>query len=174
MGIESLTDRQVSLMISRYEERDLTEGGRYSLAELKLEQLRRVHSPLPHVEVARKIVELAEQSEDGLITYRDIWEAFRPGEPWRWPVSNNSVNPSLARVVEYCIRNQLPIPTVLVVQEGKRKLSPEAVQNIYGEARALGVDVGLDAEVFVDRERERARQVVSASLPDDAVNSAAA
>ena len=174
MGIESLTDRQVSLMISRYEERELIEGGRYSLAELKMEQLRRVQSPLPYVEVARTIVELATKSDDGLITYRDIWDAFRPGEPWRWPVSNNTVNPSLQRVVEYCVRNSLPILTVLVVQEGKRKLSPEAVQNIFNEARALGVDVGHDAVAFIDRERGRARNVVAANLPDDGINSAAA
>lgn len=167
MDIQTLTDRQIADIIRRYREKGLTEGGPWSLAQLLMEQRRRIKSDLPTVEVAKKIIEFASASVDGLTTYKDIWTAFRPGEDWIGNKSQQVVANALARVVEYCVRNGLPILTVLVVQSGNRKLDPKAVANIYNEARELGVSTGSDISAFIENQREEARKVLAAQLPDD-------
>jgi hypothetical protein len=162
-----LSDRQIADVVRRYREKGLTEGGPWSLAELLMEQRRRIRSELPTVGVARKIVELSSKSPDGLTTYKDIWSAFRPGEAWIGNKSQQTVASALARVVAYCVRNGLPILTVLVVQSASRRLSPEAVANIYNEARELGVPAGLDAGAFIEDQRARAREIAAIQLVDD-------
>jgi len=165
--VELLSDRQVADIVRRYRERGLTEGGPWSLAELLMEQRRRIPTVLPTIDVARKIVEQSSKSVDGLTTYKDIWCAFRPGENWIGNKSQQIVANALARVVAYCVANGLPILTVLVVQSGNRRLSPEAVANIYNEARELGVATGPDAAAFIEDQRAGARQIIAAQLPDD-------
>ncbi|WP_300974480.1 hypothetical protein [Sphingomonas sp. LHG3406-1] len=167
MPIESLKDSQISHVIRRYRERGLSEGGTFTLAELLMEQRRRLKSDLPTVGLAAKIVELARSSNDGLVTYKELWEAFRPGEQWVGNKSQQIMGNALARVVEYCVRHNLPVLTVLVVQSGSRKLDPKAVANIYNDARELGVDTGPDMEAFIARERVRAREVSSEKLPSE-------
>lgn len=168
MTIEDLNPDQIASIIRRYRERGLTEGGNWSLADLLMEQRRRIKSDLPPVEVARKIIEQASASTDGLTTYKDIWSAFRPGEDWIGNKSQQIVANGLARVVEYCVRNGLPILTVLVVQSGGRKLDPKAIANIYNDARELGLPVTGDMQAFIDDQREKARAVVASQLPDEA------
>jgi hypothetical protein len=167
VDVQSLTDRQIADVIRRYREKGLTEGGPWSLAELLMEQRRRIKSDLPTVAVAKKIIELASASADGLTTYKEIWTAFRPGEDWVGNKSQQIVANALARVVEYCVRTGLPILTVLVVQSAGRRLDPKAVANIYNEARELGVTTGADIPSFIENEREQARRVVAAQVPDD-------
>ena len=69
MPISDLTDDQLDNMESNYRGAKKIEGGIYSLSEILLEKLRRKPSPFGVVEVARKIVELASISKDGLVTY---------------------------------------------------------------------------------------------------------
>lgn len=167
MEIGSWNDKQIASVIERYRKRGLTEGGPFSLSELLMEQRRRIKTEIPTVALVRKIVELARGSADGLVTYKELWTAFRPDEEWVGNKSQQIMGNALARVVEYCVRHQLPVLTVLVVKTGSRKLDPKAVSNICNDARDLGVTVGPDEGRFIDEQQEAARAVVLAQLPDD-------
>jgi hypothetical protein len=167
MGVESLNDRGLNAMIANYEKLGVSEGGKYSLAECLLERMRRRESPIPHVELARRIVDRARQSADGRVTYLELWNDFRPQQEWKGNASLRELGQSLSRVIEYCVRNRLPLITVLVVQTGSRRLAPSAVQNIYDDARKLGVDVGHDAAAFVELETTRSLELLADDLPID-------
>ena len=119
-------------------------------------------------EVAAKIIELAATSKDGLVTYGELWKAFSPNSPWEGHKNLRIVANSLYRVIYYCVTNQLPIITVLVVRANNRRLSDEAIANIYAECKELGVDVGLDPKAFVDNQIKLSRAVVIEGLPKEA------
>ena len=72
-------------------------------------------------------------------------------------------------MIYYCVTNRLPIITVLVVRANNRKLSDEAIANIYAECKELSVDVGLDPKVFVDNQVKLSRSVVVEGRPNDAL-----
>lgn len=167
MAVTDLTNPQLAAFIANYRKAGMTTGGKYTLAELLLEERRRSPSAFTPVEVARRIMAGAKASDDGRVTYLEIWQAFRPGEEWKGNASVKIVGGSLGRVVEYCIRNGLPIFSVLVVPTGTRKLTDQAIQNIYNECRELGVDTGIDAEAFIRREEARALAFVAQDLPRD-------
>jgi hypothetical protein len=165
MPISDLTDQQLDNLESNYRTAKKTDGGIYSLAEVLLEKKRRRPTPFRVREVAVKIIELARGSKDGLVTYGEIWNTFSPNTPWQGHKNLRIVADSLARVIEYCVTNKLPILTVLVVQTGNRKLSAQAIKNIYQECKELGVDVGLDPKEFVDSQIRLSREVVIDQLP---------
>ena len=158
MAIEQLSDEQLDAFESNYRKAKKTEGGKYSLSEILLEKLRRKPAVFGTREVAAKIIELAQQSADGLCTYGQIWSEFGPSTPWEGHKTLAVVAPSLGRVVHYCVTNNLPILTTLVVQTGTRRLSHEVMQNIYNDCRELGVSVGPDPEAFVRTQAELARR----------------
>src|ERR1700675_1560273 len=123
MSIESLTDDQLENFAANYRRNKRTQGGKYSLSEILLEQRRRSPSPFGTREVAAKILELARQSNDGFLTYGELWRSFRPDSPWSGHGTQQIVAQSLFRVIGYCVRHQLPIITVLVVRGTSRRLS---------------------------------------------------
>lgn len=165
MGIEQLSDEQLDAFESNYRKAKKTNGGKYSLSEILLEKLRRKPAVFGTREVAAKIIELALQSKDGLCTYGQIWSEFRPNTLWEGHKTLAVVAASLGRVVHYCVTNNLPILTTLVVQTGSRRLSHEAIQNIYNECRELGISVGTDPEAFVQTQAELARRLALHDLP---------
>jgi hypothetical protein len=166
MSISELTDRQLDNLEANYRRAHKAEGGKYTLSEVLLEKKRRKPSVFGVHELAAKIIELAALSEDGLVTYSDLWNAFR-SDPWIGHKSLKIMANSLERVIYYCVTNGLPILTVLVVQKQNRTLSIEAINNIYEACRELGVDVGFDAKKFVDEQRGLSRAVVLERLPED-------
>ena len=99
MGIEQLTDDQLDSFESNYRKANKTDGGKFSLSELLLEKLRRKPATFGTRQVATKIVELAQNSEDGLCTYGQIWSEFRPNTPWEGHKTLAVVAASLGRVV---------------------------------------------------------------------------
>lgn len=159
--ISELSNEQLANFQRNYDAQGVQTGGLYSLAEIKLELLRRSPSNLDPRKVASRIIELARDSDDGLVTYGELWQDFHPGEVWRGNADQQVIGNALARVVAYCIDRGLPIVTVLVVQKSGRKLSDQAIDNIFNEARDLGVETGPSARKFVDRERERALKLTS-------------
>lgn len=165
MGIEKLTDRQIASIIERYRKLEKAEGGPYSLVQLITEQRSRIRSPFPVVEVARTILEMSRKSRDGLVTYKQIWSRFRPSEEWKGHASQRPVRDSLYRVIDFCAVHELPIITVLVVRTATRKLSDDAIHNIFNECRELGLNVGNDPCEFVRRETERSLQMGIEELP---------
>ena len=157
MQLSELSDKQIHTFIKNYEDNGQDKGGIFSLAELKVEILRRTKSPFPAVEVARTIVSLSQRSTDGLVSYKQVWERFRPNAVWVGNAPRTEMAKALGSVIAYCIDKNLPILTTLVVQAGKRMHSEKAILNIYNEARSFGVDVGLDANAFVKGEQEKPR-----------------
>lgn len=157
MELGDLTDQQINTFIANYEKSGKVEGGNFTLSELRLEKQRRIVSPFPPVEIAKAILEMAKTSKDGLVTYKEVWQKFRPNAVWTGNAPRVEMAKALGRVIAYCIDNRLPILTTLVVQGNSRKHSPEAVQNICNEARSYGMDVGVDPLAFVKNEQDRSR-----------------
>ena len=151
--IKDLDVKELVNIVSNYAKAGRETGGPYTLAEVKLEQLKRLSSPYDTIAVAKKIVEQAKQSEDGLTTYGDLWKAFNPGKEWRGNADQQIMAKTLGRVIAYCVGHGLPVLTTLVVQKGGRKLSDKAVIHIFNEAKALGVNTGLDAKAFVEAQK---------------------
>src|ERR1700687_4789613 len=167
MSIDDLTNDQLKTLAENYRRKNRTEGGKYSRKEVLLEQRRRSPSPFGTREVAAKIVELARESNDGFLTYGELWRSFRPDLPWSGHGTQQIVAQSLFRVIGYCVRHQLPIITVLVVRGTSRRLSAEAIQNIYNECKELGVETGPHPEAFVNDQIKKAKALALYDLPDE-------
>lgn len=155
--LSDLSDPQLNTFIKNYEKSRKIDGGVFSLADLKLEKLRRTKSPFLPSETSEAILNLAKNSPDGLVSYKQIWEVFRPGKVWTGNAPRAEMAKALASVIAYCVDNRLPILTTLVVRADSRGQSEEAIQNIYNEAKALGVDVGLIPHAFVIEQQDAAR-----------------
>ncbi|WP_447765298.1 hypothetical protein [Sphingopyxis panaciterrae] len=165
MALEDLTAQQINSFIANYENSGKIEGGKFSLSELRLEKQRRIISPFPPAETAKAIVEMAQTSKDGLVTYKDVWQRFRPNAVWTGNAPRAEMAKALGRVIAYCIDNELPILTALVVKGSTRSHSPEAIQNICNEVRSYGIDVGTEPREFVKGEQDRSRTLVAEALP---------
>ena len=138
----------------------------YTLPDLLAEQHRRGKvGVFPTVETAQKIVQLVSSSDTGVITYLDVWNAFRPGEPWEAHKSRQEVTNALDRVGFYCIRHGLPLLVTLVVNNGQGKLTDDAKENIFNAAKERGVGVGEDRDAFIDDQQQRARALTLEALP---------
>ena len=159
MQICELSDRQIGSFIENYRARDAEVGGKFPLSELLLEQKRRIVSPFPPEETARTIVRLAHHSADGLVSYKEVWEVFRPGKVWTGNAPRSEMAKALGRVIAFCIDGGLPIISTLVVRSGSRDHSDEAITNIYNEAKSLGSTVGPDPKAFVLDQQSKARQL---------------
>jgi hypothetical protein len=167
MPIENLTDDDLENFVANYRHKERTEGGLYSLAELSIEQCRRSPCPFGTREVAAKILELSRQSDDGVLTYGELWKSFRPDSPWVGYSTQQIVGQSLRRVVGYCVQHKLPIITVLVVNGTNRMLTEEAKDNIYNECKELGVETGPHRDVFVEDQIGKAKALALHDPPDE-------
>ncbi len=165
MTVQKLSDKQLGSMISNYRARGVSEGGRWSLSELLLEERRRKPTAFPPRDVASTIIRLSQESPDGLVSYHDIWRAFLPEREWKGNAPRKILADALYRVIGYCVEHRLPILTVLVVRKSERRLSPEAVEHIYNESREMGVDVGPSPVAFVESERAKALRLRIDQMP---------
>jgi hypothetical protein len=163
--IRSWTDKQLANLENNYLKKQAETGGPFSLAEVRLEILRRLPSPMDKVEVARKIVELAKATEDHLTTYGELWSSLNPDQDWKGNATQQIVANSLGQVIAYCVDNDMPILTTLVVRASNRQLSDEAVGHIYNESRSLGVQTGPDPKAFVANQRDLA--IAWTEFPDE-------
>lgn len=159
MGIGGLSDPEIVTNIRNYRKAGKEVGGKYSLAELLLEQRRRIPSPFPPCDVAKAIVELASQSPDGLVTYKELWHCFEPELSWQGHASQGKLGKALGRVIALCVDEGWPILTTLVVRTDNRKHSAKAIENIYDEAKALNLEVGLVPMKFVADQQSKSRNV---------------
>lgn len=153
MELSDLNERQLDSFIDNYRTQGKVTGGKFSLSELQLERQRRIKSPFPPADVAKTIVTLAKKSADGLVTYKEIWQVYRPDAVWVGNAPRSEMAKALGSVIAYCIDNSLPILTTLVVRGDSRSHSDEAKINIWNEAQSLGVDVGLDPAAFVQQQQ---------------------
>jgi hypothetical protein len=166
--VSDLSDNELEIMEANYRRAGRTEGGKFSLREVLLERKRRKPSAFDTREVAARIVELAGCSADGFVTYGEIWKSFRPESQWEGHKNLRIMADTLGRVIYYCVKHQLPILTVLVVRGSNRKLSDQAIENIYNECRELGINVGFDPRAFVQSQIEQSRTILAAQIPADA------
>jgi len=164
-SIEELSEVELSRFIRNYQASDKSEGGIFQLSELLVERLRRTPTIKSPRDVFKFVVEAASAATDGQTTYQEVWGFLQPGEPWKGNHSIKVVGGTLGAVIAYCVQNELPIVSTLVVQSGNRKLSDRAVQNIYNDCKLYGVNVGPIAEKFVARETQRARELNLRDLP---------
>lgn len=169
MSIQLLSDKQLDNLEANYIRMGVKIGGRYTLAEVRLEKLRRLPSPLDTVAVAQRIVELARASTDGLTTYGELWASFNPDKGWMGNATQQTVANALGRVVAYCISTGMPIVTTLVVRSGSRKLSEDAIMNIFNEAKELGLNTGADPQQFVQRQRAAAMALITFPAEPDSI-----
>lgn len=165
MIIQDLTDKQLETIKAHYRKAKKTEGGKYTLAEVLKEKLRRSGSVFSGKVVAAKILTQAQSSQDGLTTYGDLWDELYPDSKFSGHTSIKKIGRDLGAAVHYCIDHGLPIVTVLVVQKGNRKLSDEAVSNIFNDCRELGVNTGLVALDFIAQQKAKSLALHVSSLP---------
>jgi len=102
MGIQDKTDEQLKNLVNNYKRLEKTEGGIYSLAEVHLEIQRRLGKAYNGRDAALKIVDLARQSDDGLVTFLDLWKSFYPEQEWVGHKSVREVMAILGAAAYYC------------------------------------------------------------------------
>ncbi len=149
-------------LAERYKKQGKIEGGPYSLREVMIEVAQRESVPeFPPRKLFEFIVKTAKASPDGLVTYKDCWEAFRPGEEWVGHKSLQPVSKALGSVIGMCAEKGLPVITSVVVRSDSRTLSPEAELGIFSTARQFGFDVGAHSpHSFCEDQRRRVRELV--------------
>lgn len=154
--IQGIETKDLEDLARRYEERKLTEGGIFSLREVKIELARRLaQHTIPTRALFDFIVCGVAASPDHRLTYLEVWENFHPGQEWKGNHSIKIVGKALGAVIGYCHESHLPIVTVCVVQKGSGSLSEQAEENIFNEARAFGVNVGSHSpRSFCEAQRE--------------------
>lgn len=166
MKLDEFTEKEIENFIANYVKQGKEAGGKFTLAELRLEKQHRIKSPFPPAEVAKAIVRLAKESSDGLVSYKQVWEVFRPESKWIGNAPRTETGKALGAVIAYCADHGLPLLSTLVVQAGKRSHSDDAIANIHNEARKLGLNTGADAKAFVFRQQEEALELLENELPD--------
>ena len=164
MGIRDLSDKELENFLGNYRRAGEMEGGKYTLLELQKEQARR-NSVFSGKDVATRILTLAQPSDDCLTTYLDLWNGLYPDRDWIGNDSQRRIMADLDPAIIYCIEHELPIVTVLVVPRATRRLTENAIKNIYNRCRELGVQTGPIATEFVDRQRVAACNLDISRLP---------
>ena len=162
MGIQNLSDKELVSFMQNYRNAGKTAGGKYSLAELRIEELRRVGKNYSGEDVVKKILELSKISKDGLVTYKQIWSSFHPDREWTGNSTQNEVANILFSAIYYCAslkEKNFPIVTSLVVRQTSRKADKAAKQNIFDTARNCGIDTGHNVEAFYDAQMAASRQL---------------
>jgi len=158
--ISLLTDDQLNNLENNYRRKNKTVGGKWTLQQAFDEKQLRLADENDPESLLRVIVANSRRSSDIRTTYADVYRAIRPNKKWTGNSSQRIVNRALHNVIKYCVANNLPIATSLVVQTATRQLTQDAIENIYNTARSLDCDVGLNAYNFVARQIALSRQLV--------------
>nr|WP_086494319.1 hypothetical protein [Novosphingobium panipatense] len=146
--IDDLTEQEIKRMIANYDERGLTEGGKWPRAELVLAQQRKKVASYPLLELARKILLMAKASDDGRVSYGDLWLEFNDGpipagQYWVRPMLN-----SLEVLGVWCFDRQLPLINILVVNGGTREVVETTLQSMWDAAKLRGFPIPADLKEF--------------------------
>ena len=126
MGIDSQTDDQLSELERKYRVRGITKGGPYTLQEILEEKaIRALRKPseIKAEDIVRSIIVLSKQSKDSLVTYLELWQSLKPNTPWKGNYSQRTISKLLDTAIFFCIKNNLPILTVLIVVGSNRTIS---------------------------------------------------
>lgn len=162
MSVQNLSDEELLNFIQNYRKAGKKEGGKYSLAELCIEELRRKGKNYSGEDVVKTILNLSKNAIDGLVTYKQVWSIFCPDREWKGNCTQNEVSNMLFSATYYCASRKeqgFPIVTSLVVRQHSRKADEMARKNIFHAARNLGIDTGHDAEAFYHAQMAASKQL---------------
>lgn len=147
-------------MAKNYVDQGVIAGGIWPLSDLRLEQSRRSSTELSPPELIEVILRGSSAAKDKQISYKEVWAAFRPNDPWQAHNSQKQVTNGLYRLGSYCVDTGLPMLSVLVVPSLTRVLTAEAAKNIWAFAASLGVETGPDPRAYVEREAIKAQSLM--------------
>ena len=157
--VKTLSDKQLKVWIANYRNSGVNAGGNFSLAELLIEQGLRIdtgHDPRKIIDV---ICTISRHSEDGLTSYKAIWEEFYPGEKFIGNGSQKRVGKILGVAAAFCASNGFPALTTLVVPHDSRKITDLAIENIYNAWIEFGQDVeGLNSRAFYEKQLQKSKE----------------
>jgi len=159
--IEDCTDKELEALRNNYHNKGKTEGGPYTLPEVNRELLNRRASDMDGKTISEAIVKLATQNENGFTSYGELFKEIHKKDF----LGNNSqriISADLDRAIHYCISENWPIVTTLVINQSENDLTPKAIENIYDSCRELGLEnMPLSKEEFIRSEQERSRQLLN-------------
>ena len=159
-SIDELSELDIKRMIANYDKNGVTEGGKWPRAELVLASQRKKVASYPLLELARKILSMSQASDDGRVSYGDLWLEFNDGPIpkgmyWVRPMLN-----SLEVLGVWCFDRGLPLINILVVNGDKREVVEKTLQVMWDAAKLRRLPVPYDL-------REFAAQQASAALALD-------
>lgn len=158
--VTHLTDGELASLEHNHISKGVTVGPLYTLREIRNELMRREARGYDGKHVTRTIMELCASSPHFVVTYGELYKALHPTEEWSAHGSLNKIKRSLGACILYCVENDLPIISTLVVRASDNDLSDGAKTNIYNTCERLGHDVGGDPEDFVLRNTIAAMYIV--------------
>jgi hypothetical protein len=154
------SDDDIKNLIANYARQGKKEGGLYTLAECHLEITRRLGGEYSGREVAEKIVKLSKTSQDGLVTYKELFNSFYPDKHWQGHGSLRVVAKMLGAATYYCATTDpLPMVTSVVVQQVNRAATDNAKKNLFNAATDLGIPTGADYRKFFAEQAEATRSL---------------
>lgn len=159
-----LTAHEIRTMIKNYDASGKVAGGKWSRAELALELDRRKPVVFPPKDLAMKILSLCRHSPDQRVSYGAVWLAYNPaplpkGQGWV-----NKVTDALAVLGAWCVDNDLPILSTLVVNNTTRELKDAACENVWNYIKVIKGDTSSSAREFVDEQARLAMELPIAEI----------
>lgn len=156
IAIQGLTNLE-----NNYLRMNKSEGGNYTLVEVRRELQRRQGGNYDGSTVFKKIIELASERATGFTTYGRLFSHLH-NKPWVGNGSQQLLNKDLGAVIYHCVQNELPIVTTLIIGGNQTQLTELAMQNIYDCAKHLGVkNMPSSAKAFVLDQQEKSLALVS-------------
>jgi len=117
--------------------------------------------------IARTVLTLARENEDGRLTYSDLWQFYR-GEPapqGQWWL--RVLSPHLNQLAHACAALKLPYLNALIVRKGSRRdHSLAAIKNMWEFAQANNIAVGNDPRVFAQEQAEKSAALALRELDE--------
>ncbi len=158
--INSLSDKQIKVMIANYRRLSRVDGGIFSLSELLVEQSKRIPAEQTPREIVDAICRISRESIDGLTSYKVIFSYFYPERNFVGHACLKLVGNMLGIASGYCAANCLPALTTLVVPDKTRQLTQKAMENIHTGWQEFGRTVETsDARAFCEAEVIKAREL---------------
>lgn len=159
-----LTDKQIRAMIKNYDAAGKVTGGNWPRAALMLELDRRKPVIFAPRDLAMKILNLCHASPDQRVSYGELWLAYHPaplpkGQGWVKKVTDG-----LAVLGAWCVDNDLPILSTLVVNNTTRELKDAACDNVWNYIKAIRNDTSLSARDFVDEQAKLAMELPMSAI----------
>ncbi len=138
-----------------------TQGGIYTLVEVRRELQRRQGGKHDGKTVYKTILALLSASATGYISYGQLFSKLHKVQ-WVGNGSQQLLNKDLGAVVYHCVQNNLPIITSLIISATARQLTDQAKQNIYDCAQRLGItNMPSSVDIFIDDQQNRSLLLVS-------------